>query len=114
MLTTIIFILVLVALIGLAFFLSNLRMKRAIKTVVKLFREHKALDETRAKTPSEMGIRPQTVVERLYKTRDYKPYALQLLMQAQIVESVEEEKLYLSESKLSNSNIKKIVDGVES
>lgn len=110
MATTIAFILVLIALIGLALFLSNVRMKRALRSVIETFRENNALNEEQAKTAVDLGIKPQSVFERLYKTRDYKPYALQVLAQAQIIETTEDGRHYLLESKLAESKLKEMVD----
>lgn len=110
MLNTFIFILVIIGLLVLAFFLSRMRMKRSLQQVIKIFREKGALDPHNAMTKEELGITPQSIIERMYKVRDYKPYALQLMVEAEIIIFDEEGKFYLSETNLVNSNLGKLLE----
>ncbi len=110
MLPTVIFIIVILALLVLAIFLSRMRMKRSLQQVLRIFREKGALDSQNAKTKEELGITPQSVIERMYKVRDYKPYALQLLVDAEIIKLTEEGMFYLSEKSLADSNLKNFVE----
>ncbi len=110
MLNTIIFILFIIGLLVLAFFLSRMRMKRSLQQVLKIFREKGALDHHNAMTREELGITPQSIIERMYKVRDYKPYALQLMVEAGIIIFDEEGKFYLSETNFANSNLRKLLE----
>ncbi len=86
------------------FIIPRWRLKRAIRQVIDIFREHNAVSAKNAKTIDELGLRPRGLMERMLRTRDYKPYALTALMNAGVVKTTEDGKLYLSEEKLSASS----------
>ena len=92
---------ILLGAMGLAFFLiPRIMIRRALSQVIRIFRYHHALSPDSAKTAAELGFRPQNFLDRFLKTRDYKPYALQLLMQAGVIQLTPEGKMCLSEEKL--------------
>lgn len=101
-------ILVFIGLLILAFLLSLWRMRRALAAVVHIFREEEALDAGRAKTLEELGLTPQSFIERLYRVRDYRPYALQLLQGEEVVQETSEGRLYLSEARLAESRFREL------
>jgi hypothetical protein len=76
---------------------------RAIRSVVRIFRQNGAVTVNNAKSVDELGLKPLTLAERLLRTRDYKPYALRLLIDAGIVKADERGHLYLSEEELAES-----------
>jgi len=78
-------------------------MKRAARQVIKIFRRHNATDSKNARTIDELGLRPPGMLERMMRQRDYKPQALDMLLQAGIIKATEDGRLYLSEEKLSES-----------
>ena len=82
-------------------------LRRAARQVIKIFREHNATDSKNAKTIDELGLRPPGVMERMMRRRDYKPHALNALMQAEIIQRTEDGKLYLSEEKLIDFGLEK-------
>ena len=88
-----------VAMIG----LPVIFMRRAIPAVIRIFREHNAIKANAAKTPDELGFKSRTILERMWKPRDYKTQALQLLRNADIIKMTEDGKLYLSEEDLMSS-----------
>ena len=98
----VIIILILAALI----FIPRLLMKRAFSNVIKIFRQHNAINDKNAKTIDELGLRPPTFTQRMFRARDYKPQALDFLIKAEIVQMTEDGKLYLSEDKLASSKLK--------
>ena len=101
------FIGAIVILLVLAFFVSTLMFKRAIKEVVRAFRKHEATGVRSAKTVGELDLAPKSFFSfRRMGLRDYKPHALQLLMSNNIIRATEDGKLYLSESKLADSRFK--------
>ena len=53
----------------------------------------------------ELGLRPQGMMGGMFKGRDYNQYALSLLMKADIIQTTEDGKLYLSEDRLLASGI---------
>jgi hypothetical protein len=85
------------------------RLKRAIRQVIQIFQKHNATDAKSAKTDEELRLRPQGFMEGMFKGRDYKPYALGILMRAEIVQQTKDGRLYLSEEKLSTSNLGKFI-----
>ena len=81
--------------------LPQLFIRRAIPSVIRTFREHNAVNIKDAKTIDKLGLQTRPMLERMWKTRDYKPRALQLLMSANIIQMTEDGKLYLSEENLA-------------
>lgn len=81
--------------------LPQLLIRRTIPDVIKIFKNHNAIGLKNAKTVEELGITSQTLVQRMWKPRDYKPRALQLLLNANIVQMTEDGKLYISEKNLA-------------
>ena len=98
-----IIILLVIILLASMLFIPQWRLKRAIPQVVRIFREMNALDMKNAKTIDELGLRPKGMMEQMFKRRDYKQYALTVLMQTGIIQTTEDGKLYLSEEMLSES-----------
>ena len=81
--------------------LPQLLIRRTIPDVIKIFKNHNAIGLKNAKTVEELGLTSQTLVQRMWKPRDYKPRALQLLLNANIVQMTEDGKLYISEENLA-------------
>jgi len=78
-------------------------MKRAVSQVVESFRANHSLCSQGAKTAAELGLQPPNFWQRLYKPRDYKPYALRMLIQRGAVRlSDNDDKMCLLEQKLQN------------
>jgi uncharacterized membrane protein len=99
-----IFILVVILMLTLAFLGSTLLMKRALKTVIKSFRDKEALNQVSAKEAAELGIKRKGFLQ-VQAFRDYKPSAIQFLQRQDIVMTTEEGKLYLSEEALLQSGL---------
>jgi hypothetical protein len=101
-----------IAVIGIAaltlvlFFIKRFLVKRALAKVVRIFREHDAMEVAKAKTVDELGLRRRNMVESLGTTRDYKQQALSALLDADIVRIVEGNRIYLVEDKLAEYNLK--------
>ena len=78
-------------------------MKRAVSQVVDRFRANHCLCSQGAKTAAELGLQSPNFWQRFYKPRDYKPYALRMLIQAGAVRlSDNDNKMCLLEQKLQN------------
>jgi hypothetical protein len=106
--TTALFILLLVILAVLGFWvLPRMRIKRAINQVVAIFEHNNALDVRSARTIDELGLRPPTFLESMMRMRDFKPYALQILMKTEVVLETDGGRLYLSQDRLAATNIEK-------
>ena len=83
---TLIIVLLFVAGIALLIFVPRFFISRAMKKVIKIFRDNYAVNEKNAKTIVELGLAPLSFVQRLARTRDYKPQALKFLISADIVQ----------------------------
>lgn len=100
-------VLVFIVLLAALFFIPGILLRRAVRQVIKIFRRHSAYDEASAKTSEEMGLAPRPFLKRMMSLRDYKPYALTVMINAGVVLQNEEGKFYLSENKLMESNLRK-------
>lgn len=107
--STIIIILIFVVLLAAIFIIPGWRLKRAMRQVVQIFRRHNATDAKNAKTDDEMGLKPKPMLQRMMSLRDYKPYALTVLIRAGVILQTEDGKLYLAEDKLMDSKLRKYV-----
>ena len=103
----IITILVFAVLLAAIFVIPGWRLKRAIRQVIQIFRRHYATDAKNAKTDDELGLKPRPMLQRMTSLRDYKPYALSVMIRAGVVQQTEEGKFYLAEDKLMASNLRK-------
>lgn len=95
---------ILLVVLGL-FVIPRILIKRAISQVIFIFRRSQATSTNQAKTIDELGLKPRSFLEGMLKTRDYKPYALDMLRQQEIVRMTPEGRLYLSEEKLSSTGL---------
>jgi len=103
---TVLLILLIIILAILGFFvLPQIRIRRAIKQVVAIFERNSALDVRSAKTIDELRLRPRTFLQGIGRIRDFKPYALQILMDAEVVCQTDGGRLYLLQDKLAAINI---------
>ena len=87
------------------FIIPQWRLRRAIRQVIRILREHNATGIKNARTVDELGLRPRRMMEGMFKGRDYKQYAVSALMKAEIIQTTEDGKLYLSEDKLVASGL---------
>jgi len=89
------------------FFLVVLRIqaylvKRALSQVIERFRQHDSLCSQSPKSMDQLGLRPPGFWERAVKPRDYKPYALQILIRSGAVNITDDEKMCLNDIKLQD------------
>jgi hypothetical protein len=95
------FILLVVILAVLGFFvLPRIRIRRAVNQVMAVFERNNALDVRSAKTVDELGLRRPTFLDGMLRMRDFKPYALQILMQTDVVRQTDGGRLYLAQDRL--------------
>lgn len=102
----IIFFLIFLWVLAVVFF-----MRRAVTAVINLFREYNALKSENARTGEELGIvQKRGLAERMVKSPDYKPYALQFLLKMGVVRETGGDFLYLSEEQLASLHQEKAHD----
>jgi hypothetical protein len=85
------------------FVLPQIMLRRAISSVIRTFRQSKAVDAQNARTIDELGLRPKSMIQAIFRGAQYKTTALMVLRNATVIEHTEDGKLYLSEENLSNS-----------
>ncbi len=99
--STLLFWVILLAFFWLGIFvIPNLLLRQAVSQVLDIFRQSHSLCSESPKTANELGLVPPSLVGRLFKRRDYKPYALQLLIKSGMVRLTREGKMCLLENKL--------------
>ena len=97
---TILFLIVMIVAFGGVFYVRAFLTRRAIFKVIKIFYQHNALGVKGAKTPHDLGLESQNFFQRITRPRDYKQYALQILMKKEIILLNEDGRLYMVEERL--------------
>ncbi|MBN1321721.1 MAG: hypothetical protein JXA87_12885 [Thermoleophilia bacterium] len=107
MTTTLVLVLVLALLVAAAIYLPRYRLRKALRHVVSSFRAQGATSPKSAKTLEELGLaQGGNPFDAVLRPRDYRPYALRALGQADILRAIPQGKLYLSEDELDRSPLK--------
>jgi hypothetical protein len=81
--------------------LPQLLYKKAIRQVIKIFKRNNAFTADSARTPKDLGLAQRGWIQNLGRTRDYKPRALQMLIDYDIVRKTEDDRVYLVKEKLA-------------
>jgi len=98
--TSVIFWMVLFTLFWLGIFaLPALRLKKAVLQVVRIFRREQSFCFNNLKTVDELGLAPPPVWNGIFRLRDFKPYAVQVLVKAGVIHVFEGGKMCLQENK---------------
>jgi hypothetical protein len=95
---------------GGVFYIRAFLTRRAIFKVIKIFYQHNALGMNGAKTLHELGLESPSFFQRITRPRDYKQYALQILMKREIILVSEEGRVYMVEERLDQALRKKKSD----
>ena len=74
--------------------------KRDIFKVIEIFYQHNALGINGAKTLHELGLERPDFFQRITRPRDYKQYALQILIKRGFILENEDGRVYLVEERL--------------
>lgn len=107
MIPTVVTVLALAVVVAALIFIPRMLLKRAIRTVIARFRKAGATSPETAKTLLDLRLESRGVFGNFGRVRDYKPMAVRLLGQAEIILGTEEGGTYLSEENLENSSVKK-------
>ena len=81
--------------------------RRAIFKVIEIFQQHNALGIKGAKTLHELGLELPDFFQRITRPRDYKQYALQILIKRGMILENGDGKVYLAEERLDQDLRKK-------
>ena len=84
-------------------FLPMMLNKRAVFQVIQIFKQHGALDADSAKSIIELKLTKPTLKDRMMRFRDYKPAALESLIQVGVVQGTEDGRLFLLEERLTGT-----------
>ena len=89
------------------FWIPQWLIKRNARKVVRIFREKNAIGIQNAKTVEELGIERHPLLKKIqqgkiFSRRDWKPAALDFLIQSNIVMITEDGKLYITEVSLAD------------
>jgi hypothetical protein len=105
--TTFLFLIFMIVAFGGVFYIRAFLTRRAIFKVIEIFYQHNALGMNGAKTPHELGLESQNFFQRITRPRDYKQYALQILMKRNIILVNEDGRFYMLEERLDQAMKKK-------
>jgi len=100
------FVLMVLAFVG-VLYVRAFFTRRAIFRVIEIFYHHNAVGINGAKTLHEVGLEPLPFFQRITKPRDYKQYALQILIRKEIILQTEDGRVYLAEERLDQDLRKK-------
>lgn len=84
-------------------FVPTYMMKRAMPKVIEVFRRSNAVGILNAKTLDELGLGRKAIWKRMMGRRDYKPRAMDFLVQVGIIQMTDDSKVYLSEADLAKA-----------
>jgi hypothetical protein len=97
-------LLMIVTLVVVHFVIPPLLTRRAIPSVVRIFRQHGAVSIEGARTTDELGLRSKVPHVLLGPAiRNYQIVALEVLKSANVVRWTEDRRLYLSEKDLAGA-----------
>lgn len=85
------------------FILPQLMIARSAPKVIKIFRKYNAVGIKNAKFVDELGLQQKGMIDRMMRPRDYKPRALQFLIQVNVIQMTDDGKVYLSEENLAKT-----------
>jgi hypothetical protein len=94
------FLIFMILTLGGILFLYAFQSKRALFKVIGIFCQHEALGIRDAKTLRELGLESPDFFQKMVRPRDYKQYALQILIKRGMVSVTEDGKLFLVEDNL--------------
>jgi hypothetical protein len=98
--THLIFWMVLFTLFWLGIFvLPAFRLKRAILQVIQIFRRQQSFCSSNSKTQDELGLAPPPMWDGFFRLRDFKPFAIRVLVKAGVIHLSENGKMCLQENK---------------
>ena len=108
-----VFIILALILIWTTFLRPRWRAKKAMPSIVQVFRDHNAVGRDNAKTIDELGFMsniPKSMIARMFRPPDYRLMALLALLKATVVQRTEEGKFYLSEEEPAAAKTKETED----
>ena len=96
-------LIVMIIALGGSLYIRTFFTRRAIFKVIEIFYQLHALGMSAAKTRHELGLERPDFFQKMIKLRDYKQYALQILIKKEIILEDEEGRLYMVEGRLDQN-----------
>jgi hypothetical protein len=97
------FLIFMIIAFGWVLYIRTFLTRRAIFKVIKIFYQHNALGIEGAKTVYELGLERPDFFQRMTRPRDYKQYALQILIKRGIILENEDGRMYMVEERLDQN-----------
>ena len=97
------FLIFMIIAFGGVLYISTFLTRRAIFKVIKIFYQHNALWIEGAKALDELGLERLDFFQRMTRPRDYKQYALQILIKRGIILENADGRLYMVEERLDEN-----------
>ncbi len=88
---------------------SRWLMRRAVRQVLTVLKDQQVTSPADGRSPEELGFAPQSILRIHVGLRDYRPYALQLLIRENVVKTTPDGRIYLSEEELERSPLKRFL-----
>ena len=104
----VILLLIVIAVVSL-FYIPRFMVRKAMKQIIRQLRGVGATSIKRAVTLEDIGIITKGIVGRMFSVRDYRPMAIRMLVQSNVLQETDSGKIFLSESTLADSPIQKFV-----
>jgi hypothetical protein len=101
-----ILIIVLVGLIIMSIYIPRLLILNAMKKVIKTMINNDAITPQNAQTAEQLGIKQGYRWENMLRMRDYRPQALHMLVETELVVNTMDDRYYLSQQKLKASRFR--------
>ena len=76
---------IVILMLGAAIYFSRLLLQKALRRVVSVFRDQGATDARSARTLEALGLVQAGFLGRIFRPRDYRPQALRLLGQENVI-----------------------------
>lgn len=102
---TLFIVLLLIIVVASWFFIPPFLNRRAAKQVVRILTKANCFTSETAKTPRSLGLVDRGWIANLGRSRDYKPRALQTLIELEIVQKTDDDRVFLVKEKLALYNI---------
>ena len=107
--TSIDFLIIIIAIVILfvmALFIPRIMARSSMKKVIKTMINNKAVDRQSALTAEQLGFKQGTAWENVFSMRDYRPQALSMLVDSELVVKIKDNRYFLSLEKLKLSKFK--------
>lgn len=106
--TILIYVALIIIFLGAWLLLPQFMTRRAARQVIRIFQRTQTVNEKSARTAQELGLAQKPFFSiAQFGSRDWKPKALQVLIEAKVVLVTPEGKVYLDEDQLQKTNLVK-------